>query len=212
MLYKWLIKFCFAFLFLFLIPQLGIAQIITTIAGTGTGGFNGDGTIATTADLNLPHGITVDSAGNIYIAEELNNRIRKISINTGIISTFAGTGTGGYNGDGLAATSTMIDAPFGLTFDVSGNLYFADRNNNRIRKITKSTGLVSTVAGTGTAGYNSDGIAATSTMVNSPIDVNLDANGNLLIADWVNHRVRKVEKKSGIIRTCAVPGTVGTNG
>ena len=199
-------------LFLILLPQLSKAQIISTIAGTSTTGYNGDGIPATTAQLNLPHGIIVDTAGNIYIAEEANNRIRKISVTTGIISTFAGTGIGGFNGDGILATSAQINGPFGLTFDLYGNLFFADRNNNRVRKITLSTGVITTVAGTGTGGYNGDGILATSAQLLAPINVEMDATGNLLIADWNNNRVRKVNSNTGIISTIAGTGTSGYNG
>lgn len=199
-------------LFLLFLPKLCSPQIISTIAGTGTGGYNGDGIPATTAQLNIPHGVAVDVFGNIYIAEELNYRIRKIDISTGIISTVAGTGTAGYNGDGIPATTAQVNSALGLAFNASGDLIIADRYNNRIRKVDKTTGIISTIAGTGTAGYNGDGITATAAQLYNPIAVAFDANDNLLIADWVNNRLRKVDKVSGLISTIAGNGTAGYNG
>ena len=207
------IAFVFAVcLFFFLIPQLGIAQIITTIAGTGTSGYNGDGILATSAQLNGVQGIALDTAGNIYLGDIGGNRIRKITISSGLISTVAGTGTAGFNGDGVAATSAQIFNPSALTFDNNGNLYFTDRSNNRIRKISTSTGIISTVAGTGASGFNGDGIAATSASLSSPNEVSFDANGNVFIADWNNNRVRKVDKVTGVISTICGTGTAGFNG
>ncbi len=201
-----------AIIFLFLLPQLIIAQNITTIAGTGTQGYNGDGILATTAQLNNPQGLAVDASGNIFIAELSSSRIRKVDLSTGLISTIAGTGTCGYNGDGILATSAQICVPSAIAFDGNGDLYFTDRGNNRIRKITISTGIISTVAGTGTNGYNGDGIAATAAQLSNPNDVAFDANGNLFIADWLNSRVRKVDMSTGIINTIAGTGTAGYNG
>ncbi|MEO6542134.1 MAG: hypothetical protein ABIN74_14115, partial [Ferruginibacter sp.] len=208
--------YCYNFLLLIFswifLPQLCNAQLITTIAGTGTAGYNGDGIAATSAQLNAPQGLAVDAYGNIYIGDMVNFRIRKINILTGIISTIAGTGVFGYNGDGITATSAQITLASALAFDVNGDLYFTDRSNNRIRKISMSTGLISTVAGTGTVGYNGDGIAATTAQLNGPNDVAFDVNGNMYIADWINNRVRKVDKITGIISTVAGTGTGGYNG
>lgn len=198
--------------FLFFFSQFCQAQVISTIAGTGTAGYNGDGIAATAAQLNIPHGVAVDVFGNIYIAEELNYRIRKIDISTGIISTVAGTGTAGYNGDGIAATAAQVNSALGLAFNANGDLIIADRYNNRIRKVDRTTGIISTIAGTGTAGYNGDGIAATAAQLYNPIAVAFDVNDNLLIADWTNNRVRKVDKVSGLISTIAGTGTAGYNG
>jgi hypothetical protein len=193
-------------------PQFIIAQNITTVAGTGTAGYNGDGIPATTAQFNGVQGLALDGAGNIYAADIAGNRIRKITIATGFITTIAGTGTGGYNGDGILATAAQINIPSALAFDGNGDLYFTDRSNSRIRKITTSTGIISTVAGTGTAGYNGDGILATSAQLNWPNEVSFDANGNLYIADWLNNRVRKIDIGTGIISTIAGTGTAGYNG
>ncbi len=198
--------------FLFGSALPGQAQIITTIAGTGTSGYNGDGINATAAQLNGPHGFALDTDGNIYIAEYGGHRIRKITISTGLISTIAGTGAAGYNGDGILATAAQINASNGMAFDANGNLYIADRNNHRIRKISKATGIISTIAGTGTGGYNGDGIAATAAQLNQPIEIAFDASGNILFSDWANNRVRKINKSTGLISTIAGTGTGGYNG
>lgn len=198
--------------FFILFPQLSNAQLITTIAGTGTAGYNGDGIAATSAQLYAPQGLAVDAYGNIYIGDMINYRIRKINILTGLIGTIAGTGVFGYNGDGIAATSAQISVASALAFDVTGDLYFTDRSNHRIRKISMTTGMISTVAGTGTGSYNGDGIPATAAQLNNPNDVAFDANGNMFIADWINNRVRKVDKITGIISTIAGTGTGSYNG
>jgi hypothetical protein len=194
------------------LPKTGNSQIITTIAGTGTAGYNGDGISATAAQLYYPHNLALDAAGNIYFPDYNNARIRKITISTGLISTIAGTGTIGYNGDGIIATTAQLSYPTSLTFDNNGDLYFTDRANNRIRKITTLTGIITTVAGTGTAGYNGDGIAATAAQLNYPNEVAFDAAGNLFISDWLNQRVRKVNKVTGIISTFTGTGVAGYNG
>ena len=198
--------------FLILLLQLSKAQIITTIAGTGTAGYNGDGIIAVTALINGAQGIALDASGNIYFGDIGGNRVRKITISTGLISTVAGTGLGSYNGDGIAATSAQIQSPSALAFNNNGDLFFTDRGNNRIRKITISTGMISTVAGTGTAGFNGDGILATNAQLNFPNEVTFDSFDNLFIADWFNSRVRKVDKITGLISTVAGTGTAGYNG
>lgn len=112
-----------------------VGQYITTVAGTGTGGYNGDGIAATIAQLSLPHGVFVDSAGDLYIADRANHRIRKVEATTGTITTVAGTGTGGYNGDGIAATTAQLFNPSGVMVDGSGDLYISDAFNNRIRRV-----------------------------------------------------------------------------
>jgi len=182
------------------------ADTITTIAGTGTAGSSGDGGQATSAQLNRPRGIAIDTQGNVYVAEENAHRIRKVS--GGIISTIAGTGTAGSTGDGGQATSAQLNAPVGVAVDGQGNLYIADRGNNRIRKV--SGGIISTVAGTGTAGSTGDGGQATSAQINSPYGVAVDGEGNVYIADLGNHRIRKVS--GGIISTVAGTGTAGSTG
>jgi sugar lactone lactonase YvrE len=161
---------------------------ITTVAGTGVVGYNGDGISAVDAELSYPEEVAVDSAGNLYIADTVNARIRKVNAK-GTISTVAGNGTAGYNGDNIAATSAELAYPVGLTIDSNGNLYIADSGNQRIRKLDTS-GAITTIAGTGKAGYNGDGITAVTAELSSPTGVSLDSSGKIYIADSQNQRVR----------------------
>jgi uncharacterized protein (TIGR03437 family) len=181
--------------------------IITTVAGNGSVGFAGDGGPATSALLNQPIGVTVDASGNLFIADSLNGRIRKVS--AGIIATFAGGGTGGV-GDGGPATSASLSLPYGVAVDASGNLFISDLLGNRIRKVSAS-GIITTMAGTGTCCFSSDGGAATSALLGQPTGVAVDASGNIFIADRVNNRIREVSA-SGIITTLAGNGTGGFSG
>ncbi|MDE1156508.1 MAG: Ig-like domain repeat protein [Acidobacteriaceae bacterium] len=177
--------------------------VVETIAGTGTAGFAGDGGAATAAQLDTPTGISVDSNGNLYIADSHNNRIRRVT-SDGKISTIAGTGTAGFAGDGAAATAAMLDLPSALTVDASGNLFFADTNNQRIRRIS-SSGTISTIAGSGVQGYAGDGAAAVSADLDTPVGVAVDSAGNVYLADSHNHRIREVST-SGTIATVAGAG------
>lgn len=188
------------------------AQIITTFAGTGTGGYNGDNIQATAAEVNTPSDMATDNAGNIYIADFLNNRIRLVTVSTGIITTFAGTGTGGYNGDNIQATTAELTEPTGIAVDTLGNVYIADYINYRIRKVVISTGIITTVAGTGTLGYNGDDIAATAAELQDPEGVSTDDSGNVYIADTYNYRIRKICVKTGIITTVVGNGVNSYSG
>jgi trimeric autotransporter adhesin len=191
------------------VREVNTFDIINTIAGNGTLGYNGDGIAATAAELKEPTGVAVGGSGNIYIADWLNQRIRQVNT-SGIISTVAGNGTGGGNGDGGAATSAELDDPQGVAEDSSGNIYIVDVFNQRIREVNTS-GIISTVAGNGTGGYNGDGIAATAAELGSPRGVAVDGSGNIYIADWNNNRIREVNT-SGIISTVAGNGIAGYNG
>ena len=186
--------------------------IITTIAGNGTQGYNGDNIAATTAELWSPNGVAVDASGNVYIGDYLNNRVRKVTVSTGIITTIAGNGTGGYNGDGIAATNAQLSAPMQVAADASGNVYIADFNNIRIRKVMAGTGIISTIAGSGGYGYTGDGGQATAATMESPVGVALDGSGNVYIADWRASVIRKVTVSSGIITTIAGDGTQNYSG
>ncbi len=183
--------------------------VITTIAGNGISGFSGDGGLAVNAQIASPIGVAIDNLGNIYFCDYLNQRIRKIN-SEGIISTIAGNGVAGFSGDGTSAASAQINLPQGITSDDSGNIYFADRANNRIRKIS-SNGIISTYAGTGIEGFSGDGSAATSAQINYPIHPTIDQNGNLFFCDAVNQRVRKIDA-NGIISTIAGNGIAGFTG
>ena len=182
---------------LHIIRKIDTNGIITTVAGTpGVSGFSGDGGAATSAKLNNPRGVTVDSQGNLYISDTQNHRIRKVDTN-GAISTLAGDGSEAHSGDGGASTSAKINFPYQITVDASDNVYFADYSNNRIRKID-TNGTITTVAGTGTAGYDGDGNQATSAKINYALGVTVDASGNLYIADSGNNVIRKVDTNGNI--------------
>ena len=242
--------------------------LITTIAGTGVGSFSGDGGQATSSTLSGPRSVCLDTTGNIYIADTLNRRIRKVTVNTGVITTVAG---GGYTSGGGVATAALFFGPLsvavdtagniffsekivnkiykvtvstgmlttiagadtyspdvviatkysiygldGITLDTSGNIFFAGgASNSFVYKITASTGLVSIVAGTGSfyssAGYNNDNILATKAQLNSPVSVAVDASGNIFITDAANYRIRKVSASTGIITTVAGTGVAGNS-
>jgi len=183
--------------------------VIFTVAGNGTQGYSGDGGPATSAQLNYPSGVAVDTAGNLFVADSYNHCVRKVTTG-GVISTVAGNGTGGFGGDGGLATSAQLNAPSDVAVSAAGNLFIADRNNNRIRKVTPG-GVISTVAGTGAQGFSADGGPAISTELNAPLGVAADTAGNLFIADYGNNRVRKVTL-SGVINTVAGNGIRGFSG
>ncbi len=182
------------------------AGAINTLAGTGAGGFSGDLGPAASAQLNQPSAVAVSSVGDVYIADTGNNRIRKVS--AGTITTFAGTGAAGFAGDTGTAATAQLNAPSGVAFDSSGNLYIADTANNRIRKV--SNGVITTIAGTGVAGFSGDGGSATSAQLRNPAGITIDSTGNLYIADSGNNRIRKVT--GGVISTVAGNGTAGFSG
>ncbi len=191
------------------VKKIAIDGTITTIAGNGAYGFSNDGGAATNAELEFPGGVTVNNAGDVFVADINNNRIRTIN-SAGIINTIAGTGTMGYNGDNIPATAAMLMIPYNLATDGS-NIYFADAGNNRIRVINAEDGKIYTVAGNGVSGYSGDGSAATDASLNFPTGVALDKQGNLYIADFSNSSIRKVNK-AGIITTIAGNGTDGNSG
>ncbi len=182
--------------------------VITTVAGTGAGGFGGDNGPATSAIFNFPVGVAVDSAGNLYIADQSNQRIRKVS--NGVITTVAGTGAGGFGGDGGPATGAQLSAPGAVAVDAAGKLYIVD--GGRIREV--SNGLITTVAGMPYSqdppGFGGDNGPATSAIFNFPVGVAVDSAGNLYIADQSNQRIRKVS--NGVITTIAGNGTSGFSG
>jgi hypothetical protein len=190
----------------------GNTQIISTSVGDGIAGFGGDGGPATSAMLNVPTDVKLDGAGNLYIADSVNNVVRMVNAATGIIQTIAGIGgLAGYSGDGGPATQALLSNPGGLAFDGNHTLYISDSFNNVIRKLDLSTGIITTVAGTGIAGFSGDGGQATSGQLNNPWGIALGNDGSLFIADLSNNRIRKVNP-TGIISTFAGNGTIGFSG
>ena len=185
---------------------------VFTVAGDGSATYGMDGGLATGTGLHEPSNVAFDADGNMYIADSLNSRIRLVMKGTGIITTVAGKGGKGYTGDGGQATSAELGQPRSVVVDAAGDLYIADTDNHCIRKVTKSTGVITTVAGTGMGGFNNDGQLATTAQLTSPFGVAVDANGDLYIADTYNHRIRMVTKSSGIISTMAGTGVVGFDG
>jgi trimeric autotransporter adhesin len=191
------------------VRKINILGVISTIAGDGHGGYNGDGMSATLAELYFPFGVAVDNAGNIYIAEAANNRVRKINT-SGIISTIAGNGIQGYSGDNISATLAELNYPVGVQVNEEGHIIIADSGNDRIREID-TAGIIKTIAGTGMAGFNGDGIPATDAQLKRPVYLAVDSSANIYITDQFNHRIRKVNA-SGIITTISGIGVAGFNG
>ncbi len=182
------------------------AQVIVTVAGTGMIGYSGDGGPASAAILRAPSGVFVDDTGNVLFCD--NTTIRKIKpAYGGIISTVAGLPTSGYSGENIPAIYAEINGVRDLFLDHKGNMYLPDAGNNRLRKVDKN-GIIKTIAGTGIAGYNGDGIPAISAHLNSPIGVAVDDTGNVYVADVYNYRIRKIDT-FGIISTICGTGVTG---
>jgi sugar lactone lactonase YvrE len=179
--------------------------IITTIAGTSSqAGFAGDCGPATQALLNTPVGLAFDSNGNLFIADSGNNRIRRVDPR-GTITTVAGNGSAAFSGDGGPATSASLNSPYGVAVDANGNLYIADLQNNRIRRVDATTGVITTIAGTGLATFDGDGVPATSASLNFPASLAFNSAGNLIFTDALNNRLRMIDS-AGLIWTIAGTG------
>jgi uncharacterized protein (TIGR03437 family) len=181
--------------------KLDTAGVLTRLAGTGAGGYSGDGGPATAAGLSAPHGLAIDRSGNLYIADTSNSRIRKVS-SDGIITTVVGTGTAGYSGDGGPAVSAQLNYPGAVALDAKGNLYIFDSSNARVRKVSTS-GIITTVAGNGTPGLSGDGGAATDAQIGTSGGLTLDKSGNLYVADLSGQRIRLVSAADRTITTVA---------
>lgn len=180
-----------------------VTNTIVTVAGTGNFGSAGDGGQATAAQLNAPSNVAFDSSGSIYIADTANNKIRKVTTATGVISTIAGTGTAGFFGDGGDATAAKLDGPEGVFVNAAGDIFIADTNNHRIRVVRRSNGKIGTAVGTGTAGSAGDGGNANAAQINAPQGIFINSANDLYIADTANHRIRVVRNSNSIISTVA---------
>lgn len=180
--------------------------VVSVVAGSGLEGFAGDAGPATDAALFRPYGICVDGTGNIYFADCRNHRVRRVDGATGVISTVAGNGEETFGGDGGPATSASLARPFGVAVDAAGNLYIADGRNVRIRKVDAATGNISTIAGNGEQGFTANGGPATEAALDFPIDVVVDAAGNVFFTEYRNELVRRVDAATGVITTVAGEG------
>ncbi len=185
---------------------------VATVAGTGVAGYGGDGGPATAAGLNNPTRVAVDTAGDLFIADTSNDRIREVVKATGDIITVAGTGVAGDGGDGGPATAALLNNPIGVAVDAAGDLFIADFSNERVREVVKATGDIITVAGTGNWGNGGDGGRATAAQLNAPAGVAVDTAGDIFIADTGNNRIQEVVKATGDIITVAGTGVAGSGG
>jgi len=178
---------------------------LSTIAGTGVKGSSGDGGPAIAAQMNEPCGVYRAADGSVYVCDTLNHRIRRIS-SDGKIKTIAGTGERGWSGDNGPATAAKLNEPYEVRLDANGNVYWVERLSHSVRKLDAKSGNVTTIAGTGTPGSSGDGKPATEAQLNDPHSIVFDKNGDLFIADVKNHRIRKVDMKTGIISTFSGTG------
>lgn len=189
-----------------------VTGIITTVAGTGTPGDGGDGGPAASALLLGPFGIDVDSAGNLYIADAGSNRIRRVDAASGIITTVAGNGIRGFTGDGVPATNTALNSPFDVLVNPNGNLYIADGDNCRVRRVDAVTGIITTVVGgNGCSNAGQEGVA-TAVAIGRPWLMDMDAAGNLFWGEADSHRVRKLDLATGMTTIVAGTGVRGSSG
>ena len=182
---------------------------IDTIVGTGVAGSSGDNGPAEAAQVDTPSKVAVDRKGNLFIADRGAHTVRRVDALTGVITTIAGTGTAGFSGDGAAAVDAQLNEPQAVLVDEDGNILIADAGNHRIRYIDIEAGTITTVAGTGTAALLGDGGAATAAALNGPADLTFDNDGNLLIADRLNHVIRRIDADTGVISTLVGTGAPG---
>lgn len=185
--------------------------IINTVYGTGIFGSSGDGGLASNANITAED-IKFDASGNLFISEPGLHKIRKIVTSTGIINTIAGIGTSGYTGDGGLAVNAQLFYPMTLSLDNIGNIYIADMGNHMIRKVTLSSGIISSICGNGASGFSGDGGLSTTAQLNYPTGIFVDAANNIFIRDVNNYRIRKIDYSSGIINTVVGTGIVGFSG
>ncbi len=195
------------------IRKIDTHDTLTTFADTsGMPGYTGDGGLKDSATFRNPSGLCFDASGNLYILEWYNDVVRRIDKTTGIVSTVAGSGAGGYGGDNGPATTANMERPSGICMDPAGNIFIADYGNHRIRRVDAVTNIITTFAGDGTAGSSGDDGLAIAAKLNYPNSVCSDSAGNIFISDFGNNRIRKVNAVSGIITNIAGTGTAGYTG
>ena len=176
---------------------------LSVVAGTGTAGFSGGGAAATAAEFNQPTGVVFDADGDLLVADLVNNRVRKIDMTSGVVSTIIGDGTAASTGDGGPATGAQTNGPSGLTFDGAGNLFINEFGGHAIRRVDEATNVITTIAGTGVAGHSGNGGPATAAKINMPGAGEFDAAGNLYVPMLGDHRVRKIDGAGGTADTTA---------
>ena len=202
-------NYTLALLLALLLTLSAHAQIINTYAGGGSIGHTGNGGSALLATLDSPTSVASDAAGNIYISDQQNSCVRKVDT-FGIITTVAGTGISGYNGDNIAATAAQLSQNWGIAADAAGNIFIADQSNHRVRKVN-TVGIITTIAGSDSIGNSGDGGPATDARIESPVGIAVDAAGNVYVGDYNNNRVRRIDP-SGIIHAFAGNGYFGFGG
>ncbi|MFO1019074.1 MAG: hypothetical protein U0903_00015 [Planctomycetales bacterium] len=182
---------------------------VRNIAGDGISGYRGDGGEARNAQVGGPFGLVIGPDGGLYVCEIANHCIRRIDLKSGTISTVAGSGKPGYAGDGGPATKALCFEPYEVRFDAEGNMFFVEMKNHLVRRVDARTEIISTVAGTGKAGFSGDGMAATKAELKQPHSIALPGDGFLYIADIGNHRIRRVDLNKGTIETVSGTGMKG---
>src|SRR5260370_10719111 len=191
---------------LLMTSALAAGQTTVTIAGTGPAGSTGDGGPGTQVEINNPYGLTTGPDGALYFCEIGNHRVRRLDLKTNRITTVAGSGQKGYAGDGGPALDAVLNEPYEVRFDRDGNMFFAEMQNHVVRRVDAKSRIITTVAGTGTAGFSGDGGPAAKAQLRQPHSIAFDADGRLLICDIGNHRIRRVNLQSGTIETWAGTG------
>jgi DNA-binding beta-propeller fold protein YncE len=185
---------------------IAAGQQVVTIAGTGTAGFSGDGGPGARAEINNPYGLVTGPDGALYFCEIGNHRLRRLDLKTNVISTVAGSGKKGYAGDGGPALEAAMNEPYEVRFDRAGNMFFAEMQNHVVRRVDAKSRIITTVAGTGTAGFAGDGGPADKAQLRQPHSIAFDGEGRLLICDIGNNRIRRVDLRAGTIETWAGTG------